>query len=657
MKSLWDDGEAKKYAGDPVQLRVYSSRLLGREQSLVLHGGGNTSVKVEEADLFGEKEEILYIKGSGWDLATIEAAGFAPVKLNVLKRMAELEQLNDVEMVRAQRAAMINPDAPNPSVEAILHAIIPFKYVSHTHADAVVTISNTEKGEEKIRQIYGQRILIVPYAMPGFILAKKVYELTRDMDWNQCEGIILLNHGVFAFSDNAKSSYERMIQIVSEAEDYIKKQGAEVVSGQPVPAKEGLLALARMRRAVSRIKRGGVIARLNAGPAHVSFSNLPNIVSVATRGTLTPDHVIRTKRVPVIIGENVEKDIERYAGEYIKYFERHSREGLDCLNPVPCWAVWPGYGTVAFGSNLKEAEIVSDISRHTVQAIQQGEMLGGWKALPEKDIFDVEYWELEQAKLRKKKAAVILQGKVALVTGAAGGIGRACVEALHARGAVVAALDINSGITNLFEQKGILGLTCDVTDRDEVKKSIETVVRCFGGIDILISNAGIFPASEKIVDMNTDTWNRSIAVNLSSHQSLLQICIPYLALGIDSTVVLIASKNVPAPGPGVAAYSVAKAGLTQLARVAALELASSGIRVNVVHPDAVFDTGIWTPEILEKRAKHYGMSVEEYKTKNLLKVKITSKDVANLVCTMAGPIFSMTTGAQIPIDGGNDRVI
>ena len=283
--------------------------------------------------------------------------------------------------------------------------------------------------------------------------------------------------------------------------------------------------------------------------------------------------------------------------------------------------------------------------------------MGGWKVLSEKDLFEMEYWELEQAKLTKKGTPPLLQGQVALVTGAASGIGRACVEVLQAQGAVVIALDIAPSITTCFKQKTILGLVADVTQTKAIQQAIATGIRQFGGLDIVISNAGLFPVSETIAAMNPTTWDQSLALNLTSHQRLLQACIPYLKQGINPSVIMIASKNVPAPGPGASAYSVAKAGQTQLARVAALELASFGIRVNMLHPNAVFDTGIWTPEVLEKRAQHYGLTVEEYKTNNLLKTEITSKNVAELACAMAGPLFAKTTGAQIPIDGGNERVI
>jgi len=655
MKSLWNN-DAARYQND-LTLRVYTSRLLGQESALVLHGGGNTSLKADTINIFGETEALLYVKGSGWDLATIEAAGFAPVKLEVLKKMAHLNQLSDAEMVRVQRSAMTNPSAPNPSVEAILHAIIPFKFVDHTHADAVVTITNTDNAEARIRAIYGDRVLIVPYVMPGFVLAKKIYEMTREIDWTNLEGMILMNHGVFSFADDAKSSYEGMIQLVTAAENYIADQGATLVLPTQVTVKENLLTLARIRKSVSDIKGAAMIAKLDSNRESVSFSNLPDVATIATRGPLTPDHVIRTKPIPVILGENPEEDIARYVQAYSEYFERHNNSQLTRLNPAPCWAVWPTSGTLSFGRSLKEAHIIEDIKDHTIQAIQVAELLGGWKTLPESDQFEMEYWELEQAKLGKKDTALPLQGKIALVSGAASGIGRACVEALQAQGAAVVALDINKAITRLFDKPDILSIECDLTFENDIQHLVESCIRHFGGLDILISNAGIFPPSETIANMNSKTWKQSLALNLTSHQQLLQACTPYLEMGIDPAVIIMASKNVPAPGPGASAYSVAKAGLTQLARVAALELGASGIRVNVLHPNAVFDTAIWTPEVLEKRAKHYGMTVAEYKTNNILKTEITSKDVAALACAMAGPIFAKTTGAQVPIDGGNERVI
>ncbi|MFK5969497.1 MAG: bifunctional aldolase/short-chain dehydrogenase [Candidatus Marithrix sp.] len=648
MKNLWNDSEANNYQDD-LALRVYTSRLLGQEPALVLHGGGNTSVKSNSINIFGESEELLYVKGSGWDLATIEAAGFAPVKLAVLKKLAELSELSDLDMVQTQRSAMTNPSAPNPSVEAILHAIIPFKYVDHTHADAVVTITNTANGTDRIQQIYGKRVLIIPYVMPGFVLAKQVYAMTKDIDWNQLDGIILMNHGVFTFSDDAKTSYTNMLKLVTEAEDYLKQNSNLIINNSAL--KIDLLELAKLRKNVSNIKGYAVITKLNTNA--IDFSRRKDVAEIATRGPLTPDHVIRTKRIPMIVGDN----IDNYVQEYNEYFSRNTDGKLTCLNPAPCWAVWPQIGLVNFGRSYKEASIIADITKHTINAIEIAEELAGWQALPEADIFAVEYWELEQAKLGKQGSVLNLQGKIALVTGAASGIGKACVEKLHSQGAAVIAVDINPIITKQFNQSDILGIVCDITVTEDIQNAVETAVKQFGGLDILISNAGTFPSSTKIADMNATVWDGSLAINLTSHQRLLTACSPYLAVGINAAVVMIASKNVPAPGPGASAYSVAKAGQTQLARIAALELGSTGVRVNVLHPNAVFDTGIWTEEVLTKRAAHYGITVEEYKTNNILQTEVTSKDVADLACAMVGPLFAKTTGAQIPIDGGNERVI
>ena len=664
MQSLWNDEAAKTCGDDPVQLRVYTSRLLGQEPKLVLHGGGNTSVKTYQTDVFGEEEAVLYVKGSGWDLATIEAAGFAPVRLQVLQKLATLAALSDSDMVKMQKSAMTDPAAPNPSIEAILHAILPFRYVDHTHADAVVTISNSTNGEHLIREIYGDSVLVVPYVMPGFILAKTVFEMTKSVNWTGVEGMILMNHGVFSFANDAGTSYQRMIDIVSKAEAYIDRHTSayrleleSAAQEKPALSQDQLITLSEIRRLISQLKGSPMLARLNRKPNAVRFSQQPNLKEIANRGPLTPDHIIRTKRTPVIIGQNAAAELEGYSAAYKAYFNRHNDANLSCLDSAPRWAVWPGQGTIAFGTSVNDADIVADITDHTVDAIQVAEQLGGWRALPEKDLFDIEYWELEQAKLTKKTQTPPLQGQIALVTGGASGIGKACVTNLRQQGAVVIALDINENMPQLFQGNDVYGMCCDISNEESIIAALNAAVSHFGGLDILINNAGVFPVSEEIEKLQNSTWERSLKINLTGHQLMLKHCIPFLSRGINPSVIMIASKNVLAPGPGAAAYSVAKAGFTQLARVAALELAERGIRVNTIHPDAVFDTGIWTDEVLLKRAEHYGMNVEQYKTKNLLHVEITSRDVAELVCAMAGPAFSKTTGAQVPIDGGNDRVI
>ena len=655
MKSSWNQKEANNFKDDQLSLRVYTSRLLGMESALVLHGGGNTSVKALVRDAFGDMQEVLYIKGSGWDLATIEAKGFAAVKLEALKRMAAFDKLSDTDMVCLQRASMLDPNAPNPSVEAILHAIIPYKYVDHSHADAVVAITNTPDGKHRIEDVYGPDVLIVPYVMPGFILAKKVYELTKTLDWKAYRGIVLLNHGLFTFADSAKESYEQHIALVTRAEEYIKKKRIKIA--QQHYGKIDLSEFARLRQAVSKIQKAAVVAHLKDDAQSVGFAHLTNVSIIGTKGTLTPDHVIRTKPVPAVIVGDPETDITKYAKNYQQYFDRNQTGSLTCLDLAPRWAIWPKIGLVTFGRTYKDAWITADIIDHTILAIQWAEGMGGWRTLAEKDIFEMEYWELEQAKLAKGDKPKSLQGKIALVTGSYSGIGKAAVEALVAEGAHIAALDINKDILKAFNSKSVLGIMCDVTKDREIKAAVEKTVRHFGGLDIVISNAGIFPSSSNIADMDPKVWDRSVSINLTSHQRLMTAAAKYLKYGIDPTIIIVGSKNVTAPGPGASAYSVAKAGLTQLARVAALEMGAQGVRVNVLHPNQVFDTAIWTKDVLVKRAKSYGLTVEEYKTNNILKTEITSKHVADLIITLAGPAFSKTTGAQIPIDGGNDRVI
>jgi len=420
---------------------------------------------------------------------------------------------------------------------------------------------------------------------------------------------------------------------------------------------EDLLMLSRIRRHVSQIRGAPLIAKLDQNAQACGFANLSNVASLAGRGPMTADHIIRTKPKPVILGKHVEKDIDQFACAYTDYFNRYASGQLSMLDPAPRWAVWPRHGTIAFGKTVKETRIVSDIVHHTIRAIQYAEDLGGWKPLTKKHIFDMEYWELQQAKLKLSEETPELQGKVAVVTGAASGIGLACVEGLKNRGAVVVGLDINPECKLILDESNCVGVNCDITDLKHVTESVEMTVRRFGGLDILVSNAGIFTANQKIENLDEQAWYQSLELNLSSHQRLLKTCIPYLKRGIDPAVVFVASKNVPAPGPGAAAYSVAKAGLTQMARVAALELGAYGIRVNIIHPDAVYDTALWTPDVLKQRAKHYGLTIEEYKTKNILKTEVSSRDVAELVCALVGQAFAKTTGAQIPIDGGNERVI
>lgn len=656
MKSKWDTRIAEKIK-NLLDLRVYSSRLLGSDPTLVLHGGGNTSVKVIEKDAWGKTIELAYIKGSGWDLGNIERAGFSPVKLDELCGMLQFEELSDSKMVKLLRASMVDPYAPTPSVEAILHGLIPFRFVDHTHADAVVTITNTKKGLQLIKEIYGDEVIVIPYVMPGFILAKEIDKLTKNLDWHSIKGMILMNHGVFTFSDDAKKSYENMIRLVSKAEAFLKKKKAFTIHGRQKTTALKPVRIAKIRREISAKAGFPMLARCKTDSISTIFTYGKRLNTYSQQGPLTPDHVIRTKRIPAIIENFSPQGIDQFSKAYTNYFDNHASRGLNCLDPAPRWAVLPGSGVMCFGKSVKEVSIVDDISKHTMLSILRAEKLGGWKALSEKDIFEMEYWELEQAKLKSKNAYPEFEGKVALVTGAASGIGKACVEKLVSKGAVVCAIDISRDIETCFSSNSVLGVHCDVTNQEKVKQAVENTIFTFGGLDLLVSNAGSFPPSLSIKDMNTEIWKHSLNCNLTSHQNLLSLAIPYLEEGVEPAVVLVGSKNVPAPGPGASAYSCAKAALAQLGRVAALELGYAGIRLNIVHPNAVYDTNLWNKNILKKRAESYGLSIKSYKKNNVLNTEITSSDVAELVCTMLGKAFSKTTGSQVPIDGGNERII
>ena len=659
MKNLWNDKDAQAFVHSDLAMRVYTSRLLGQSDDLVLHGGGNTSVKSTLDNIFGDEEDILFVKGSGWDLKTIEEPGFSPSRLDVLKRLGSLPTMTDTQMTRELKASMTDPGAPAPSVEAILHALVPLKFVDHTHTDAVVAISNTENGEKLLGEIYGDSVLILPYEMPGFVLAKQVYEATRHIDWNTLEGIVLLHHGLFTFHDDARTSYDKMIELVTKAENYLQSVNAfdALAQGNYTPTRDDYLQLAQARRQTSELFGYPMLAKWKQDTLSVGYSSLENIDSIATRGPVTPDHTIQTKRIAAIFDQDPVADIGHFASEYQKYFDRNKTDGLTCLDLAPRFAVWKDKGCVVFGPNGKRGGIISDILDHTLKAVQWGEALGGWVALSEKEIFDLEYWELEQAKLKLAPSRAEFDGKVVVVTGAASGIGKACAEAFTAKGAAVVALDINPDVENLFNRPGSMGVVCDITDDRSIQEAVHTGVAAFGGIDVLVSNAGTFPPSVTIEQMGSEFLEKTMQLNFNGHVSVMRACAPFLKMGFDASVVLMTSKNVPAPGPGAGAYSAAKAALTQIGRVAAMELGGDGVRVNMLHPNAVFDTGIWTEEVLQKRAANYGMSVAEYKTNNILKTEITSHDVADLVVTVAGKSFSKTTGAQLPIDGGNDRVI
>ena len=391
MDNLFNSEKAAEYKSD-LDLRVYTSNLLGQNDELVLHGGGNTSVKTKV-----DGEEVLLVKGSGWDLVSIEAEGFSPVYLDTLLDMAKLKKLSDSDMVKEQKAAMLDENAPNPSVEAILHALIPYKFVDHTHADAIVTISNSLKGDELLVKLF-PNFLIVDYVMPGFELAKRVYEMTKDLDWSSIDGIILHNHGIFTFADSAKDSYEKMINAVSKAEVFLDENAVVHIEHNYVHSD---CDIARVVKVLSEYKGHEVHIAINQTPLAGFYASQENLREFASRGVLTPEHIIRTKRVPLIMEDtDLIGGLEKYMKEYEEYFKRNEN-GETMLNAAPNYMIIKNLAVVSFGRTREEAKIVYDIVEHTMLAVLRADKLGGYKSISEKDSFDMEYWELEQIKLKK----------------------------------------------------------------------------------------------------------------------------------------------------------------------------------------------------------------------------------------------------------------
>lgn len=655
MKNLWDPAEAAKCKTD-LELRVYSSRLLGRDPTLVLHGGGNTSVKIRERNLAGEEEEILYVKGSGSDLATIERAGFTPVRMGHLLKLARLEALSDPQMVNELATHVTRAGAPSPSVETILHAVIPHKFVDHTHADVLLSITNTEEGEKRVREIYGDDVLVVPYVMPGFELARVCARKIEAELKPGTLGMVLLKHGLFSFGATAEESYGRMISLVERAENYLKKEGAWELAepGEQGPKGRIGAVLAALRHQIADSAGFPVILSTAIDdPKARAFARAKNIAEISQRGPVTPDHIVRTKRLPLL-----GRDATTYANSYREYFARnapHAKESKTMLDPAPRVVLDAEFGLATVGRSAREAAIARDLYSHTIDVIARAEKLGGYRALSEEELFEFEYWDLEQAKLRRAGRPPVFAGEIACVTGSASGIGKACVDVFLKRGAAVVGLDVDAPPE---ERADYLSLKCDVTSGEAIADALEMAVRRFGGLDMLILNAGMFPAGTPIESLDAAEWRRVFAVNLDANLTLLRESYPLLKLAPrGGRVVVIGSKNVTAPGPGAAAYSASKAAVTQLARVAALEWGADGVRVNTIHPNAVFDTGIWTDDVLKARAASYGISVDDYKRKNVLRTEVRSGDVAELAAELCGPLFAKTTGAQIPIDGGNERVI
>jgi rhamnose utilization protein RhaD (predicted bifunctional aldolase and dehydrogenase)/NAD(P)-dependent dehydrogenase (short-subunit alcohol dehydrogenase family) len=661
--------------GKDLALRVYTSRLLGQEPALVLHGGGNTSVKTRVTELLGDETDVLYVKGSGWDLGTIEPRGFPACRLAPLRRCCEQPRMSDEEMVAQLRGQMIDPSSPTPSVEALLHAYLPAKFIDHTHADAVLSVVDQPDSAARVRQVFGEGAMFVPYVMPGFVLARKVAELWRARSaGSEPTAMILDKHGIFTWGETALESYQRMIDQVTAAERYLAEQRKPTSRlSRSSPSAEALAAVAPVARgALTRASGRSWVACFRSTPQLLAFCERDDLDTVTSRGCITPDHVIRTKSRPMVIAapvagdaaalrSQVEAALEKYAEGYRDYFRRASearRVSPMPLDPWPRVLLLRGLGALTFGSSLRDAEIAADIYEHTAQVIDDASAVGRYQPVGELDLFDVEYWSLEQAKLGKAAAARPLDGKIAVVTGAASGIGLATAAALLSAGAHVVladreaeALEARSLELSSKHRGRLAHARCDVTSPGDVHAVLSLACRTFGGLDVVVSNAGMATAGPLHGPEGDRALRASLEVNLLSHQTVAAAAAQVmLAQGTGGALLFNASKSAFNQGRDFGPYAVPKAALVSLMRQYAVDLGAHGIRANAVNADRI-RTALFGGGMAEARAQARGVTVDEYFRDNLLRRETTAEDVAAAFVHLA--TAEATTGCVLTVDGGN----
>ncbi|MDE2792872.1 MAG: bifunctional aldolase/short-chain dehydrogenase [Paracoccaceae bacterium] len=676
MQSCWNDSDlremisdyADKGVNEDLAIRTYTTRLLGQEPRLVLHGGGNTSVKTQIADALGVEHEVLCVKGSGWDMGTIEPAGLPAVELVPLAALARIPALSDEDLVAAQRRLLLDPHAPNPSIEAVLHAIIPHKHVDHTHSNAIVSLTNQPDGEDIIRDLFPETT-IVPYVMPGFILAQKVREKLDESPG--AKHLILMCHGIFTFHDDPRQSYDDMIRMCDAAEKRLDVGTARPFVPARLPAKAPEVseiapvirgALASSGEVEGRPNRW--ILDFRSSEQIRAFVDGADASDYATRGNATPDHSIRIKRFGLVapapasgrleaFATALSTSVKNYIDDYVDYFERNNARvggGLSQLDPVPRVVYVPGLGLFGVGKAAKDASVCADIAETTVDVISRAEGIGTFVSLSEEDLFDIEYWSLEQAKLAKSVEKP-LNRQIAIVTGGASGLGLETAKLLRSEGAEVAIFDIDAGRANLAATEAdAMAVVCDVTAPRSIEDAVRQVAERFGGIDILISNAGAaFQGALKSVD--DAHFRKAFDLNFWSHHLMARACVRVMeAQGTGGAIVFNVSKQALNPGPDFGPYGTSKAALMALVRQYAIEHGPSGITANAINADRI-RTNLLTDELVAQRSNARGVTPEEYMRGNILRREVTARDVAEAFLHLAKA--TKTTGAILTVDGGN----
>ena len=701
VQNKWSDYDAEKISNQYISkgvskdlaIRTYSARLLGNDPELVLHGGGNTSVKSSCKDILGKNISVLHVKGSGWDLATIEPPGHPAVRLIPLLELRNLDNLSDEDMVAAQRQNLLDPKSPNPSVETLLHAFIPDKFIDHTHSLAVLALANQPNALEICQKIYGYKVAVVPYVMPGFDLAlaaSMAYEESKKIAVEKginLEGMILINHGIFSFGETAKSSYERMINLVNIAEKNLKRDINLNFDAKLKPDKSSTCIIPYLRGILGRVSKNlslndKWIFEIRSNKSVKELFKNDNLNSLINSGVATPDHVIRTKAHPLLLKEfKLEKDFDKniqitnwikdtelkisnYIKLYDEYFARNnkiSKKNKKKLDPIPRLILIPGLGLFGVGKNKSAANIAADIGQAWIETALSGSSYGSFKPVGEKDTFDLEYWSLEQAKLSNNKKPTY-EGHVVVITGAGGVIGKNIANEFKNNGAEIIGIDLNKKEVKFMAQKcgeNALGIDCDITDSEQLDIAFERIIENFGGIDILISNAGA-AWEGSIANMDESIFRKSMELNLYAHYYVSKKAIeifhsqdflennPKIILG--GQILFNISKQALNPGPNFGSYGISKAALLALMRQISLEEGCNQIRANGINADRI-KSGLLNKEMIEKRAAARGLSENDYMSGNLLKSEVLAIDVAKAFLALAD--MKKTTGALLTVDGGN----
>ena len=680
MKSGWADRDAeaivaegaKAGIGRDFALRIYTTRLMGRDAKLVLHGGGNTSLKEAMRDRLGVEAEVLRIKATGADMASIDVAGLPAVRLAALRQLRALEAVADYELVAIERASLIDPMAATPSVEIMLHALLPHKFIDHTHATAVLSVIDQPDGEEKCAEVFGGRLGFVPYVMPGFGLAKRAIEVFERV--KPADGLILGKHGIVTWGDSAREAYERMIAMVSRAEEFIGRRRTSVAAAAPARRKAADVAqIAQIVRGACSAKDNAVegawrrlIVEFRASDAVLNFTASKDLARLSQTGVVTPDHTIRTKNWPLVLpapesgklpdfARAARKAAAAFAARYHRYFAQHNGRvgGIKrALDPLPRVVLIPGLGLFGLGRSKRDAEIAADIAEAWIEGVSDAEAIGRFESISEADMFDCEYWPLEQAKLGARKEPA-LAGQIAAVTGAGGAIGAATAKAFAAAGAEVALLDVNFAAAS-EQAKAIapsaLPLVCDVTSAASVHAAFNAVASAFGGVDIVISNAGA-AWQGRIGEVEEEILRKSFELNFYGHQRVAQAAVKIMLTQRTGGCLLFnVSKQAVNPGPNFGPYGIPKAAELALMRQYALDYGADGIRANAVNADRI-RSGLLTPDMIASRAKARGLSEKDYMSGNLLGREVTAEDVAQAFLHQA--LALKTTADVTTVDGGN----